>query len=448
MPPMHSVSGLDEPRWDPFTFVDVFAGAGGLSLGLMRAGLHGLFAIEHEGNAFATLQANLINGTHGFRYAWPDWLPKRPISISRLLTRHRDQLLELRGTVDMLAGGPPCQGFSPAGRRRRNDPRNTLFRLYVEMARLLEPPFLVFENVPGIAVEFDKTKRQRMNPRRVGRPAKPFAKRIVEELEQLGYVVFVLQERASDFGVPQTRVRYLIIGVRRTLAGSLTEDALRGLIDEERRGLLGDIGLPAGSPVTVREAISDLETAGKARIACVDSPGFQQIVYDGPRTDYQRLLHGDLDQLVAPNSMRLVKHRAQTVQRFTRVLGECRKGVRIRSSERESLGISSITPLDPDRPSNTLTSLPDDFLHYSEPRVMTVREMARLQSFPDWFEFQGKYTTGGQVRKTEVPRYTQVANAVPPLLAEAIGRTLLRLHRELARDTQVIRDETTEAIAV
>ena len=85
--------------------------------------------------------------------------------------------------------------------------------------------------------------------------------------------------------------------------------------------------------------------------------------------------------------------------------------------------------LDPDRPSPTITSMPDDLLHYSEPRTLTVRENARLQTFPDWYSFQGKYTTGGHLRKQEVPRFTQVANAVPPLVARAIGETLTDLLR-------------------
>jgi DNA (cytosine-5)-methyltransferase 1 len=83
--------------------------------------------------------------------------------------------------------------------------------------------------------------------------------------------------------------------------------------------------------------------------------------------------------------------------------------------------------LDPDRPSPTITSMPDDLLHYSEPRTLTVRENARLQTFPDWYSFQGKYTTGGHLRKQEVPRFTQVANAVPPLVARAIGEALTDL---------------------
>ena len=89
--------------------------------------------------------------------------------------------------------------------------------------------------------------------------------------------------------------------------------------------------------------------------------------------------------------------------------------------------------LDPADIAPTITSLPDDLLHYSEPRILTVRENARLQSFPDWFQFKGKYTTGGSRRRNEVPRFTQVANAVPPLLAEQLGLVLARIVRGLRR---------------
>jgi DNA (cytosine-5)-methyltransferase 1 len=79
----------------------------------------------------------------------------------------------------------------------------------------------------------------------------------------------------------------------------------------------------------------------------------------------------------------------------------------------------------PEKPAPTLTTLPDDILHYRDPRILTVREYARIQSFPDWFRFKGKYTTGGASRRHECPRYTQVGNAVPPLLGQAIGSGLM-----------------------
>ena len=120
-----------------------------------------------------------------------------------------------------------------------------------------------------------------------------------------------------------------------------------------------------------------------------------------------------------PNSLRLVKHRPTTVERFIKIQKEYRKGVHLSTKERESLGLKKqcVVVLDEKAPSMTITTLPDDYIHYSEPRILTVRENARIQSFPDWYSFKGKYSTGGPRRVRECPRYTQVGNAVPPLLA-------------------------------
>ena len=130
-----------------------------------------------------------------------------------------------------------------------------------------------------------------------------------------------------------------------------------------------------------------------------------------------------------PDSLRLVKHREDTIQRFKAIQSTCRKGVQLSEIEKETLqklGIKlpkkhQIVPLSGNQACHTITTIPDDLLHYDKPRVHTVRENARIQSFPDWFSFKGKYTTGGNLRKKDCPRYSQVANAVPPLLAEVVG---------------------------
>jgi len=137
------------------------------------------------------------------------------------------------------------------------------------------------------------------------------------------------------------------------------------------------------------------------------------------------------------NSLRLVNHRPETIEKFKNILNICRKGVQLTQDDRARFDIrkKSIVPLAPDQPSHTLTTLPDDFLHYAEPRIHTVREHARLQSFPDWFNFLGKYTTGGNRRSKECPRYTQVGNAVPPFMAEAIGSALLLILNSIIENT-------------
>lgn len=413
------------------TFIDLFAGCGGLSLGLLMAGWKGMFAVEKDKLAFETLQHNLIDGTGHGQYAWPAWLPKRPTTIGRFIKAHEPDLLKLNGKVTLIAGGPPCQGFSLAGRRKKDDPRNTLFRHYVDIVEAVRPKFLLLENVRGIDVEFGKKARgKRRGP---GRPALPFSQKIKRTLEALGYSVHPKLIRASEFGVAQSRPRYIMIAIQNDLLeGRDGFDPFRHL-DAIRRDFLKSKSLPADKPISVKTALSDLETHDRCLIECIDSPRFKQIVYTGPKTDYQRLLHGSMNG-TPPNSLRLAKHRDEIRNRFASILETCRRGVQLSKEDRKRLGINKhcTVPLDPSKPSHTLTTLPDDILHYSEPRILNVREYARLQSFPDSYAFKGKYTTGGERRVRECPRYTQVGNAVPPFLAECLGRLLNSISDELA----------------
>lgn len=415
-------------------FVDLFAGCGGLSLGLLSAGWNGLFAVEQDSLAFETLKHNLVDGQPNspFRYGWPDWLDKTPSEISQFIKDHKASLTALKGQVDLVAGGPPCQGFSLAGRRKSNDPRNGLFRHYVKLVKLLAPPFVLLENVKGISVAFRKPAKGK-NAR--GRPKKPFSDRIKRSLRTAGYRVFTKFVRGTDVGVPQFRPRYILLAVRRDLVKDAVDFDPFKDFDKRCKEFLQGKGLPTSRPVTVSEAISDLETASKKVIECVDSPGFKQIKYKHPRTKYQRLLHGALNG-TAPNSLRLANHRDETRERFAKIIASCRHGVQLSAADRKRFGLKKhcVVPLDAKKPSHTLTTLPDDFLHYSEPRILTVREYARLQSFPDWYDFRGNYTTGGDRRLLECPRYTQAGNAVPPFVAEFVGLLIADLQRELCPD--------------
>jgi len=189
-------------------------------------------------------------------------------------------------------------------------------------------------------------------------------------------------------------------------------------------------GLDTRKDTSVKDAISDLETTGAVMMPSSDTRGFQQIKYSaGKLSPYQRLMREKCGHETAPNSLRLARHNQDTLKKFQLVLDKHEKGKAMTKEQLEALGTKkrSFTPLHPDMPSSTITTLPDDLLHYSEPRILTVRENARLQSFPDWFEFKGKYTTGGKRRKVECPRYTQVGNAVPPLMAEALGLIINKL---------------------
>ena len=421
----------------PFSFIDLFSGCGGLSLGLMNAGWHGLFAIEQSPDAFKTLMHNLIEeGAHNAgnpRFSWPSWLEKGPHEVAEFVRTQRQRLVEMSGEVQLVAGGPPCQGFSFAGKRIGKDPRNELSKHHLEVVDILQPELVLMENVQGIDTAFGAGKKPRKKQR--GRPRKSYANRIREALEEHGYEVQQHVLKAADFGVPQFRPRYFTLGIREDLLLGIDEPDLQEVLAKMRNGFLKHRGLPVRRPVTVADAISDLTTDGKELVECADEespPGFKEIVYQGPETRYQKLMHAGMNGR-APNSLRLVNHRPETIQRFQEILCTCRKGVQLSEEDRARLGIrkTAIAPLAPDKPSHTLTTLPDDLLHYAEPRIHTVREHARLQSFPDWFEFRGKYTTGGDRRAKECPRYTQVGNAVPPLLAEAIGEALLAILDEL-----------------
>lgn len=408
----------------PLTFIDAFAGCGGLSLGLLQAGLTGKFAVEHDSFAFATLKANLLTKLAPFKYSWPRWLPKEPLSIATLLSNYNEQLAALSGSVDVLVGGPPCQGFSMAGRRQHDDPRNQLFEQYLRLVEVVKPKIVLIENVRGFTMNFA-----------AGENVTNYADSLKEVLSD-DYEVYERLLDLSQFGVPQARTRYFVIAVNVSVT---TADPFK-LLESRIPSFLRSLGISA--PVSSSNAISDLEVSRCGTEPSKDTKGFEQIAYSQPLTRYQKLMNTG----VTPSDLRLARHAEDITQRFQEIINishaEGRLNTSISNEVRERFGLKkkALRVLDPDRPSPTITSMPDDLLHYSEPRTLTVRENARLQSFPDWYSFQGKYTTGGHLRKKEVPRFTQVANAVPPLVARAIGEMLVALMAE-ATKAQAVRSE-------
>jgi DNA (cytosine-5)-methyltransferase 1 len=419
-----------------YKFIDLFSGCGGFSLGLSSAGLEGQFAIERDPMAFATFSENFLGERKVpiAKFNWPTaWLKPQAWAIDDLITKHQAELNDLNGGIQVLAGGPPCQGFSFAGRRQESDPRNQLFEKYVHVVDTIKPRALVLENVPGMRVAH--STKEDSGEGRV-QESESYYDKLKRKLEDVGYRVHGKIVDASRFGVPQKRSRLIVLGLHKDLADRLPGGIHRAfeLLEEKRLEQLRDLGLD--EKIGAGEAISDLRSDRGERRACIDPssrPGFEEALYRGPETAYQKLMRqgcGDQDM----DSMRLARHGEKVRDRFAAILAECARGGNMNQASRDKFGLKKqrIHPMSPSEPAPTITTLPDDVLHYAEPRILTVRESARIQSFPDWFRFRGKFTTGGEKRTKECPRYTQVGNAVPPLLARAIGLAIKATLEEAA----------------
>lgn len=391
--------------------VDIFSGCGGLTLGLHKAGIQGLFAIEKSVDAFETLKFNLIDRLGHFQ--WPMWLPQKAHDINKVLNMHQNELMALRGHVDLLAGGPPCQGFSLAGRRRNSDKRNKLVHSYIRMVDAIQPKCLLLENVKGFTIPFKVKGEEKL-----------YSSLVVDELRKRDYDVAFKLLDFSRYGVPQKRTRFILIGVSRALQNrGIRADQFFDLLERNRSRFLQGKQL-SEKGVSVRSAISDLRQKHGEH----DSTEFKRFKFGeyGPATtSYQRLMRENVERSAQPDSHRFAHHTKGIRDRFQTAIDEKLSPTKYR--ERFSLRKSSTKLLIPDSPTPTLTTLPDDYIHYCEPRILTVREYARIQSFPDDYVFKGKYTTGGKRRVLEVPRYSQIGNAIPPLFGELAGQVLMEM---------------------
>ena len=389
-------------------YIDLFAGSGGLSLGLYNAGLHGIFAVEKNKDAFSTLKYNLIERRNHF--SWPNWLEMKNWDINELLEVHSKELAALNGSVDLVVGGPPCQGFSMAGKRKNDDIRNQLMHSYIEFIKLVQPTMLFFENVQGFTVEFKDQKNKQK-----------YSDILVSELHELGYKLDYRIVTMSEYGVPQNRKRFILFASKNGTYEIFFEELFKS-----KECFLRDRKLKI--PITISQAINDLKKI-HGEVDSKDTKAFKNGKYGRATSAYQKLMRNNIVRGSLPDSHRFAKHKIETIDLFKRLMTASEKSIRITPSMNlvEGLKKRGVTPLKKNSICNTLTSIPDDYIHYDEPRIMTVREHARIQSFPDDYEFKGPYTTGGERRKTDVPRYTQVANAVPPLFAEQVGEVILKI---------------------
>lgn len=369
--------------------VDLFAGCGGMSLGFEWAGAGVVFANEIDAWAAETYSKNR-DGVFVIQSDIRDLVDFTPF---------------VKLPIDIVVGGPPCQGFSLSGKRDPKDPRNSLFMEYLRVIDAVKPRYFVMENVKGLLSMRTANKQ--------------FVRDIVvAEAEAVGYRVVYNIINACDFGVPQSRERVFFVGVR----GDLPFDPAR----------LHPTPL-VHRHVTLEEAISDLpriEAGG----------GAEEMSYAiEPQNEYQSWARGGLKSVSNHVAMR---HTKRLISRFKSIAyGQSLKDVSDehravkRGNPKDKNGVvyaqNNMKPF-PHLPCPTIAaSFQSNFVHPFVDRNFTAREGARIQSFPDWYRFYGKRTTMSWEKN--LSQYQQIGNAVPPLLAKAVAENLACYEEGVAR---------------
>ena len=381
----------------PLQFVDLFAGAGGLSEGLVEAGFSGLFANEVVPEYARTYRRNHLGTT----VVTADIRLLNPAQIMN------DLRIE-RGELDLMAGGPPCQGFSiNAPVRSVLDERNHLFKEYLRFVDAFAPRVVLIENVPGLVSFENGTTLHAM----------------LDALAELGYGADVRILGAAYYGVPQMRWRTIIIGLRgKNLPLSIFPEPIYHAPVRPNFTTTFDghslVKMPAAESdskfTTVYEAISDLPPLENGEQGeCVKTYAKE------PDCDYQKrartgspgVANHEAPRLSAIN-MRRLRH-IKPGGNWTDIPDDLLpKGMQ---KARKSDHTKRYGRVDPNGLASTILTKCDPhwgaYFHYEQDRTFTVREAARIQSFPDHFIFTG----------TQAQQFAQVGNAVPPLLANAIG---------------------------
>ena len=344
-----------------YNCIDLFCGCGGLSKGFLDAGFNVLVGIDNNQPALDTFELNHKGG----------------VALNADLSKQEtfDKIKELAGSnnIDVIVAGPPCQGFSLSGPRNFDDPRNKLYLAVIEMVKQFKPKAFIIENVPGMATLYNGEIKEE----------------ILKRFRAMDYNVEPNILCAADYGVPQTRKRLIFMGIRKDIGKPVFPKPI----------------LTPDKYITCKDAISDLPSL-------VDDLGAEESNYSTePITEYQKKMRGNCNILhnhVGTNHTQLVKDTSALVPEggnykdLPEGWGESRKFH------------EAWTRYDGNKPSKTIDTGHRNHFHYKWNRVPTIREDARLQSFPDDFIFTGN--------KTQQNR--QVGNAVPPLLGYALGKAI------------------------
>lgn len=371
------------------TSMDLFSGCGGLTKGFSMAGIRSIFASDIDENCEKTFKRNF---------------PDVPFLCKDITQITREEVDSLTGGVipDVIIGGPPCQGFSLANKRRNkvaDDPRNRLFYGFIKFINWYSPRLFVMENVKGLLSMKD------------GEVLETILNEFKNAGQYGGYDVVFKVLLASDYGVPQNRERVIIIGTRKDLA-------LKPRLPEPYQ---------LDHKITVDEAISDLPQIN----AC---EGYEVMDYQlDPQNDYQRLMRNNMLYVTNHIAMR---HTPRLIARFEAIKqgqslidvwethGSVKRGAPSEKSD-VKFGQNNQRLLG-NQPAPTIAaSFQSNFIHPHLNRNFTAREGARLQSFPDDFIFEGMRTKMSWEKG--LSQYQQIGNAVPVLMAKAIGECVINI---------------------
>lgn len=513
-----------------YKHIELFAGCGGLNLGLDKAGFELLFANEISPMAGETFAYNFLNEDleslaiqkkTSDKVLWvnsqflnndlTNRLRENPFSgiksindvkdtssfKDKLIIGDIDKLLDVisnieiknqlrNENIDLVSGGPPCQSFSLAGKREKNNAKNLLPLSFAKFAGLTKPKVVLLENVKGITSPFTENDEKYYAWLEV-------SKAFVLE----GYYPVCMMINSKYFGVPQNRPRFILLAFREDVFFNMKEKFLefkeREILDiseifykkvignrdqlnnvtiqdfkyfdiENEPDLFNGIVLPKitnskSDFISVKDAINDLIDTNnlpsefvtelnecfsneKSNISIPNFEVRNHNIITQARFRYYQILEElpveykrELNSLLAGKRINIDK--AEIFDKISVYKFLIPNNDRTKNSDRKLKNIldfdnlisiintkkHSQRALNKDLPAPAQLTVPDDICHYdfNTPRVLTVREMARIQSFPDWFEFRSKVTTGGKMRKFETPQYTQVGNAVPPILGMVLG---------------------------
>lgn len=349
-----------------YTCVDLFSGAGGLSRGFLEAGFDVILGVDFDDSALKTFEHN-----HGNAKAM-----KLDLFNLDNVNEIKKFLDERKIELDVLVGGPPCQGFSLAGKREEDDKRNTLYRAMVKAAETLNPKAIVLENVPGMLTLYEGKAKER----------------IFSDFENLGYKMNVQVLYAPDYGVPQIRKRAFFVGIKNA---EVPFEYPKPYLDEAHY-------------VTCEQAIGDLDSLEG------DTDYSLTRVRDyacDPFSEYQKEMRKNSER--SYNHFP-TKHEQKTIDNIALVPD----GGKYTDLPKDMVGKfkyhESLHRYCSYKPSLTVDTGHRTHFHYKWNRIPSVRESARLQSFPDDFVFFG----------SKQEQYKQVGNAVPVLLGKAVAKQL------------------------